>query len=290
MAEARTIPLPDGRRLSDGDALQAARDFHALMQRRRTVRDFDARPVAREVIEHCIAAAGTAPSGANQQPWHFVAVSDPAVKRRIREAAEAEEREFYERRAPDEWLQALRPIGTDWRKPFLETAPWLIAIFVRKWGRDEAGGKVKHYYPAESVGIATGILVTALHTAGRRRATVPVAGRRARRRGREGASDRTQADRGNLELDLRPLQRSAIHLAAMAEPDHHDSDLAVTDVRDHAMVADAVLPEPAELVAFQRCAQRARVIRGGDALPQEPDDPARDGPIEPAQLIRRALG
>jgi nitroreductase len=166
MTEARTIPLPDGRRLSDDEALQAARDFHDLMQARRTVRDFDARPVPREVIEACIGAAGTAPSGANQQPWQFVAVSDPAVKRRIREAAEAEEREFYERRAPDEWLQALEPIGTGWQKPFLETAPWLIAIFVRKWGRDAAGGKVKHYYPAESVGIATGILITALHTAG----------------------------------------------------------------------------------------------------------------------------
>jgi len=166
MSESRTIPLPDGRRLSDEAALQAARDFHDLMQRRRTVRDFDARPVPRAVIEACIAAAGTAPSGANQQPWHFVAVSDPQVKRHIREAAEAEEREFYERRAPDEWLQALEPIGTDWHKPFLETAPWLIAIFVRKWGRDEAGHKVKHYYPAESVGIATGILITALHAAG----------------------------------------------------------------------------------------------------------------------------
>jgi len=166
MIEARTIPLPGGRQLSDVEALQAARDFHALMQPRRTVRDFDARPVPRAVIEACIGAAGTSPSGANQQPWHFVAVSDPQVKRRIREAAEAEEREFYERRAPDEWLQALEPIGTDWRKPFLETAPWLIAIFVRKWGRDGAGDKVKHYYPAESVGIATGILITALHTAG----------------------------------------------------------------------------------------------------------------------------
>jgi nitroreductase len=166
MTEPRTIPLPDRRCLSDEVSLRAAGEFDALMQLRRTVRDFDARPVAREVIEHCIAAAGTAPSGANRQPWYFVAVSDPAVKRRIREAAEAEEREFYERRAPDEWLEALAPIGTDWRKPFLETAPWLIAIFVRKWGRDEAGGKLKHYYPAESVGIATGLLITALHTAG----------------------------------------------------------------------------------------------------------------------------
>jgi nitroreductase len=166
MTEARTIPLPDERRLSDDAALRAARDFRDLMQRRRTVRDFDARPVPREVIEACITAAGSAPSGANQQPWHFVAVSDRDVKRRIREAAEAEEREFYARRAPAEWLQALEPIGTGWRKPFLETAPWLIAIFVRKWGRDDVGGKVKHYYPAESVGIATGMLITALHLAG----------------------------------------------------------------------------------------------------------------------------
>jgi nitroreductase len=146
--------------------LRRAQDFQTLMQRRRTVRDFDSRPVSREVIGACIAAAGTAPSGANQQPWHFVAVSDPDVKRRIRIAAEAEEREFYERRAPEEWLDALRPIGTDWHKPFLETAPWLIAIFVRKWGRAADGSKVKHYYPAESVGIATGLLITALHSAG----------------------------------------------------------------------------------------------------------------------------
>jgi len=166
MTQPPTIPLPDARGNSDPDMLRNARAFHALMQGRRTVRDFDPRPVPREVIEACIAAAGTAPSGANQQPWHFVAVSNPEVKRRIREAAEAEEREFYERRAPEEWLDALRPIGTDWHKPFLETAPWLIAIFVRKWGRDGHGGKIKHYYPAESVGIATGMLITALHTTG----------------------------------------------------------------------------------------------------------------------------
>ena len=166
MSESRAIPLPDLRRLSDETSLQAASEFHALMHLRRTVRDFDSRPVRREVIEQCIAAAGTAPSGANQQPWHFVAVSGADVKRRIRKAAEAEEREFYERRAPEEWLEALRPIGTDWRKPFLETAPWLIAIFVRKWVRGPDGNKVKHYYPTESVGIATGLLITALHTAG----------------------------------------------------------------------------------------------------------------------------
>jgi nitroreductase len=166
MTDARTVPLPDDRRLADEEMLRRAREFQALMQLRRTVRDFDARPVARALIEACIAAAGTAPSGANQQPWHFVAVSDPDVKHRIRIAAEAEEREFYQRRAPEEWLDALKPIGTDWRKPYLETAPWLIAIFVQKWGRGEDGGKVKHYYPAESVGIATGMLITALHSAG----------------------------------------------------------------------------------------------------------------------------
>jgi len=166
MIEHRTVPLAGYPSLDDEQLTARAREFEALMSRRRTVRDFDPRPVPREAIEACLAAAGSAPSGANQQPWHFVAVSDPGVKRRIREAAEAEEREFYERRAPDEWLEALKPIGTDWQKPFLETAPWLIAIFVQKWGRAADGSKMKHYYPSESVGIATGILITALHQAG----------------------------------------------------------------------------------------------------------------------------
>jgi nitroreductase len=166
MTDSPTIPLPDARSFPDTEMLRRAQEFHALMQLRRTVRDFDPRPVPRAVLEHCIAAASTAPSGANQQPWHFVAVSDPRVKQRIRVAAEAEEREFYERRAPDEWLDALKPIGTGWQKPFLETAPWLIAIFVQKWGRARDGSKVKHYYPTESVGIATGMLITALHSAG----------------------------------------------------------------------------------------------------------------------------
>lgn len=166
MIDRPTVSLPDVRRPSEPDTLRRVQEFRDLMRSRRTVRDFDARPVPRAVIEAAIAAAGTAPSGANQQPWHFVAVSDRDVKHRIRVAAEAEEREFYEHRAPQEWLDALRPIGTHWQKPFLDTAPWLIAIFVQKWGRDAAGGKVKHYYPAESVGIATGLLITALHTAG----------------------------------------------------------------------------------------------------------------------------
>jgi len=166
VTEPLTVPLALPPVAGDDELLRRAQEFRDRVQRRRTVRDFDPRPVPREVIEACIAAAGTAPSGANQQPWHFVAISDPDVKRRIRIAAEAEEREFYERRAPQEWLDALRPIGTDWHKPFLETAPWLIAIFVQKWGRDADGRKVKHYYPAESVGIATGMLITALHSAG----------------------------------------------------------------------------------------------------------------------------
>jgi len=166
VTDPATIPLPGLEPLLEPEMLRRAQDFHALVHRRRTVRDFDPRAVPREVIAACIAAAGTAPSGANQQPWHFVAVSAPDVKRRIRLAAEAEEREFYERRAPEEWLDALRPIGTDWHKSFLETAPWLIAIFVQKWGRAADGSKVKHYYPSESVGIATGLLITALHSAG----------------------------------------------------------------------------------------------------------------------------
>ena len=113
-----------------------------------------------------VAVAGTAPSGANLQPWHFVAVSDPAIKRQIREAAEAEEREFYGGRAPQEWLTALAPIGTNANKPFLEIAPWLIAIFAQSYGVAEDGSRVKHYYVTESVGIATGLLITALHHAG----------------------------------------------------------------------------------------------------------------------------
>lgn len=143
-----------------------ARGFYELASRRRTVRDFSDKPVPREVIEYCIRAACTAPSGANQQPWFFVAISEGSVKSRIREAAEQEEREFYEHRAPEEWLMALAPIGTDANKPFLETAPWLIAIFVQKHGIAPDGGTVKHYYAHESTGIATGLLILALHQCG----------------------------------------------------------------------------------------------------------------------------
>jgi nitroreductase len=141
-------------------------EFYAEVSRRRTVREFSDRPVPRDIIETAIRAAGTAPSGANLQPWHFVVVSGPETKRRIREAAEAEEREFYEHRASAEWLEALEPLGTDSDKPFLETAPHLVAVFLQKYGELPDGSKVKHYYPAESTGIATGILITALHHAG----------------------------------------------------------------------------------------------------------------------------
>jgi iodotyrosine deiodinase len=140
--------------------------FEAHLQRRRTVRQFSDRPVPRSIIEKCLLAAGTAPSGAHQQPWHFVAISELSVKARIRVAAEAEEREFYQRRAPQEWLDALRPLGTDEHKPYLETAPWLIAVFVRRFTRLPDGRKLKHYYTDESVGIATGFLIAAVHTAG----------------------------------------------------------------------------------------------------------------------------
>jgi nitroreductase len=141
-------------------------EFYKTMRRRRTVRDFSDRDVPLGIIETALAAAGTAPSGANLQPWHFVVVRDADTKRRIRIAAEAEERAFYQHRASAEWLAALEPLGTDSDKPFLEKAPYLIAVFVQKFGRLEDGRKVKHYYPVESTGLACGILITALHHAG----------------------------------------------------------------------------------------------------------------------------
>lgn len=145
---------------------QQAREFYQLMSKRRSVRDFSDQPVPASVLEDAILAAGTAPSGANMQPWHFVVVQDPEVKQKIREAAEIEERELYENRASEEWLDALAPLGTDANKPFLETAPALIAIFLKKVTIDEQGEKHKNYYTSESVGIATGMLITALHNAG----------------------------------------------------------------------------------------------------------------------------
>lgn len=160
------VPLPGYREYPVAEMRERAHDFYAELDRRRTVREFSDRLVPREIIDDCLRAAGTAPSGANLQPWHFAVVSGAETKRRIRLAAEAEEREFYERRAPEEWLRALAPLGTDSDKPFLETAPYLIGVFLQKYGVLPDGTKVKHYYPQESVGLATGMLIAALHHAG----------------------------------------------------------------------------------------------------------------------------
>ncbi len=153
-------------RIPESEMLENAIRFYQTMDQRRTVRDFSNQPVPREVIEHCLLAAGTSPSGANKQPWHFVAVSALEVKQRIRAGAEEEERKFYGGGASQDWLDDLKPIGTDANKPFLETAPWLIAIFGQRRGTHPDGSKDRHYYVKESVGIATGMLITALHQAG----------------------------------------------------------------------------------------------------------------------------
>jgi nitroreductase len=148
------------------EMIRRAVDLHEEMRRRRSIRHFSSRPVPGEVIEQCLRTAGTAPSGANMQPWSFVVVSDPAVKRRIRERAEEQERALYEHRASEKWLEALAPLGTDAHKPFLEHAPYLIVILAQRYGLAPDGSKVKHYYVTESVGIATGMLLTAIHHAG----------------------------------------------------------------------------------------------------------------------------
>ena len=166
MDKPTTMLLPPREALSDAERLVRARAFAEELASRRTVRDFSPQPVPRAIIEACLSAAGTAPSGANQQPWRFVAVADPAIKRRIREAAEAEEREFYQHRATPEWLGELAALGTTADKPFLEIAPWLIAVFYERYGVDAEGNRHKRYYPHESVGIATGLLIAALHRAG----------------------------------------------------------------------------------------------------------------------------
>lgn len=166
MTSPTFTPLTSYREYPSEEMIERAAEFYAEIRRRRTVRDFSSRPVPREIIEHALLAAGTAPSGANLQPWHFVVISDPARKAEIRVAAEAEEREFYQHRAPQEWLDALAPLGTNEHKPFLETAPYLIAIFAQSYGVLPDGRKVKNYYVSESVGIAIGILITALHTSG----------------------------------------------------------------------------------------------------------------------------
>ncbi len=166
MSTYPSIPLPQYREYPVEEMRRRLGDFYADINRRRTVREFSDRPVPRDIIETALKAANTAPSGANLQPWHFAVVSGPETKRKIREAAEAEEREFYTHRASEEWLAALEPLGTDEHKPFLETAPYLIAVFLQKFGKLPDGRKVKHYYPTESTGLATGLLITALHIAG----------------------------------------------------------------------------------------------------------------------------
>jgi len=166
MERLPTIPVPLSEAPSDAAMRARARDFYEHLRTRRSVRDFAPDPVPIEVIEDAIRAAGTAPNGANHQPWHFAVVTDPEVKGEIRRRAEEEERSFYGERAPQDWLDALAPLGTDAEKPFLEIAPVLIAIFAESWTPDGEGGRRKNYYVTESVGIATGMLITALHTAG----------------------------------------------------------------------------------------------------------------------------
>lgn len=160
------MPLPDYVDYTDAEMQTKALEFYEHMKRRHTVRDFIDRPVPREVIENCILTAGSAPSGANHQPWFFAAVSNPALKARIREEAEIEERKFYAGGASDEWIKALEPIGTDENKPHLTIAPWLIVVFAQRWGEFDDGTRYKNYYVPESVNIATGFLLAALHTAG----------------------------------------------------------------------------------------------------------------------------
>ncbi len=159
-------PLPNRADMSDEEMHSSARAFLNHMRKRHTVRDYSDRPVEERVIANCIAAAGTAPSGANHQPWHFVAISDSSMKAQIREAAEKEEEHFYDGGAGAEWLKALEPIGTGVDKPHLEKAPWLIAVFAQRWGVSKDGERYKNYYVPESVGIATGFLLTAIHNAG----------------------------------------------------------------------------------------------------------------------------
>ena len=160
------IPLDPPEVLAPGVILDDALAYRDRLARRRTVRDFSDEPIDRAVIEACVLAAGSAPSGANHQPWHLACVCDPDTKRAIRAAAEAEEQAFYGGRAGERWLNDLKKIGTDASKPFLETAPWLIAVFAERYGIDESGVRQKHYYVPESVGIATGFLINAFHQLG----------------------------------------------------------------------------------------------------------------------------
>lgn len=165
MGEHPFVPYLFERRAPE-EMRRRAEDFYRLMDRRRSIRELSSEPVPRELVELAIRTASTAPSGAHRQPWKLVAVDDPTIKHRIRLAAEAEERKSYEERMPEEWLEALAPLGTDWHKPFLETAPWLVVVFEELFGYDQAGNKRKNYYVRESVGIACGLFITALHNMG----------------------------------------------------------------------------------------------------------------------------
>ncbi len=164
--EVEMIPLKNYPKFSEEEMIKISKEFFEKARLRRTVRSFSTTSVPLEIIENCIKAAGTAPSGANKQPWHFVVVQSPGIKKQIREAAEREERKFYGGKAPHDWLEDLAPLGTDEHKPFLEEAPFLIVIFEQKFEQTNTGERKKHYYTKESVGIATGILITALHFAG----------------------------------------------------------------------------------------------------------------------------
>ncbi len=164
--EYKALPIPYKWEMSDKEMISKSEEFYELMKKRHTVREYSSRPVPREVIENCIRAAGLAPSGANHQPWHFAIIENPDHKQKIRDAAEEEEKTFYAGRASDEWLGALEPIGTNDQKPHLTEAPWLIVIFAQRTSIDRNGRKFKNYYVNESVGIATGFLITALHKAG----------------------------------------------------------------------------------------------------------------------------
>jgi nitroreductase len=166
MSKPNFIPLKKYKEYPAEEMLQRSKEFNELVQKRRTVREFSDRDVPEEIIKNCILAAGSAPSGANMQPWHFVVVSDPKIKKEIRIAAEKEEHEFYNNRAPKEWLDALNKLGTDEQKPFLEKAPYLIVVFEKKFEKLRDGTKVKQYYTKESVGLATGTLINALHYSG----------------------------------------------------------------------------------------------------------------------------
>jgi len=164
--EFTPIPLPDFVEVPIDEMRRQAKMFYDLMRKRHTVRDFSSKSVPRDIIEQCLLAAGTAPNGANHQPWHFCVIGDPAMKKLIRDAAEQEEQAFYSGRAGQEWLDALKPLGTDAAKPFLEIAPWLICVFGSRKSRSADGIVRKNYYVPESVSIATGFLIAALHKAG----------------------------------------------------------------------------------------------------------------------------